>query len=630
MAAGDRLQDAILLLHVWLGRGFWLFTLFRRRRTQLVAVGAVSLSLLVVYGLLRPTCCHTGRCPRAHSSWQQGLPGLPGASHAPLEANDEYYEEDVVDASREAAVEVARTSPPPAPATKTVWATRRPVSGHDYHCEDSDGPSSEACQIRCTAPCVEPFRLCMAHEACHLVALNTQGTFATLKTSLPGHARYFAARACKNLKDWHAWLGETVAGREMLSGDAATSAASVAAGALDGPPPRLDGPRAVYLSLVGSHGRDFACAESDGAVTSACQVKCTSRDCAEGWRRCVLQPRCEVVQMNAEWTWATLKLGDGSTRAAAAAASTGKGSGGGGGGGGGKVSHHAFLVAVPNETAWREQHHAKRVAARGGSVGGGDGTGKRSSSKPAVAAKAAAAVAAKAAAAAVAADGEGEGGEDASDDDDNAASNASVAEWREALSSVSAGQSDEASAAAAGGVAAAGEDPEHAQHRPIMLSVDDVKRHDFGCAADVPSDERSGAVGACQINCGGASPRAPGPPGAGGRRGLSSSGGKASAADCVEPYRRCLAHRRCVAVHVNNERTYGTLKSSVQDGQEIIVVLSEGEWKAQLGAGPFERARRAFPHGRGARAGMMMNHPTPYWRIEHEHQAHARGAFGWL
>ena len=49
----------------------------------------------------------------------------------------------------------------------------------------------------------------------------------------------------------------------------------------------------------------------------------------------------------------------------------------------------------------------------------------------------------------------------------------------------------------------------------------------------------------------------------------------------------------------------------------------------QLGAGPFERARRAFPHGRGARAGMMMN-PTPYWRIEHEHQAHARGAFGWF
>ena len=390
--AGDQLQDALLLLHVWLGRGSWLFTAFRRRRTQLMAAGALGLSLLVVHGLLRHPRCHGGHCPRVHSSWQQGMPSLPGASHAPLEASEENDDEDVVDASAEAAVEVVRTSPPPAPATKTVWATRRPVSGHDYHCEDSDGPNSEACQIRCTAPCVEPFRLCMAHDACHLVALNSQGTFATLKTSLPGHARYFAARACKNRKDWHAWLGETVAGREMLSGDAAMSAASVAAAVLDGPPPRLDGSRAVYLSLVGPHGHDFACAESDGSVTSACQVKCTSRDCAEGWRRCVLQPRCEVVQMNAEWTWATLKLGDSKTRAATAAAAAGKGRGSGDDGG--KPPHHAFLVAVPNETTWREQHHARQIAKRGvggvggdGGVGDGDGTGKRVGHKPAVASK---------------------------------------------------------------------------------------------------------------------------------------------------------------------------------------------------------------------------------------------------
>ena len=82
---------------------------------------------------------------------------LPQASDDVPDADDH---DDIVDA-RGAQV-LPSSSPPPATATKTVWATRRPLAGNDYHCEDSDGMGSDACQIRCGAPCLEPFRLCMA------------------------------------------------------------------------------------------------------------------------------------------------------------------------------------------------------------------------------------------------------------------------------------------------------------------------------------------------------------------------------------------------------------------------------------------------------------------------------------
>ena len=135
---------------------------------------------------------------------------LPQASDDVPDADDH---DDIVDA-RGAQV-LPSSSPPPATATKTVWATRRPLAGNDYHCEDSDGMGSDACQIRCGAPCLEPFRLCMAHEACHVVALNREGTFATLKTSLPGRATWVGAVACRNVKEWRTWLGKTVGGIEL-------------------------------------------------------------------------------------------------------------------------------------------------------------------------------------------------------------------------------------------------------------------------------------------------------------------------------------------------------------------------------------------------------------------------------
>lgn len=187
----------------------------------------------------------------------------------------------------------------PAAAIKTVWATRRPLGGNDYHCDDSDGMGTDACQIRCGAPCLEPFRLCMAHESCHVVALNHEGSFATLKTSLPGRATWYGAAPCKNVKEWRAWLGKTVGGRERLSGMAPLERSAF-------------GARAISLALgpVRS-GQDFKCAESDGSMFSACQIRCESKDCTEAWQRCVTSPSCAVVQMNAEWTWGTLKTAGG-------------------------------------------------------------------------------------------------------------------------------------------------------------------------------------------------------------------------------------------------------------------------------------------------------------------------------
>ena len=85
---------------------------------------------------------------------------------------------------------------------------------------------------------------------------------------------------------------------------------------------------------------------------------------------------------------------------------------------------------------------------------------------------------------------------------------------------------------------------------------------------------------------------------------------------CLAAYRACLNQSVCVAVHVNPERTFGTLKTSVQDGQEIIVVLSEGEWEGQLRPllEPQWRSRHKPSHQHTLGPGVP--HSAPYWRLE--------------
>ena len=91
---------------------------------------------------------------------------------------------------------------------------------------------------------------------------------------------------------------------------------------------------------------------------------------------------------------------------------------------------------------------------------------------------------------------------------------------------------------------------------------------------------------------------------------------------CLAAYQQCLQQPRCLAVHVNFDKTWGTLKTSVQDGQEIVVVLSEAEWQAQLQADIFKRRRSP-----GAKAG------APYWQLaneKHRRAARAPGPLGRL
>ena len=79
-----------------------------------------------------------------------------------------------------------------------------------------------------------------------------QGTFATLKTSLPGRATWFGAAACKNVKDWRAWLGKTVGGNEPVPGLTALEPQLSSSGQT----------RVVSLALGPVRGeQDFRCAE---------------------------------------------------------------------------------------------------------------------------------------------------------------------------------------------------------------------------------------------------------------------------------------------------------------------------------------------------------------------------------
>ena len=80
----------------------------------------------------------------------------------------------------------------------------------------------------------------------------------------------------------------------------------------------------------------------------------------------------------------------------------------------------------------------------------------------------------------------------------------------------------------------------------------------------------------------------------------------------------------------SNHIPRGWLTLSLQRSQarappwQLVVVLSEAEWKAQLRTEPFMREHRLGQGKRGT--------PThsPYFRIAMAHQKHHSGPLGWL
>lgn len=534
-------------------------------------------------------------------------------------------------------------------AAKPVWATRQRFSGMDFGCgDDSEGESRAACQIRCGTPCIEPFLQCQLHAQCHAVWLNAEGSFGTLKRGIPQLGPLWPlthARKCHSRREWRAWLGES-AETEGPIHDADGAEASLdnhdqahSSGPGLGPPstqhaqaaqaaqqlqpqlpPRQQQAarpqvRAVGLALAPVAGRDFRCAESDGVDPRACQVRCGGETCVEAWRRCVALPRCGVLSMNSEWSWATLKLD--------AAASASNASVGGaptqrrsvaeflrGPANADVLAAHGGELLVQNETEWVSLHStARRVAQRAGrhhaataqlamrhshleraqqqptAAARSPDRLSRPASAPPPPAVTTAPLASGAAAASV------------------ELPNATVAMWAEAFAAVglrkrraggAAGNSsnagDNVSAAGSASPAAPSErveEPPRA-HRPVMLAIEDVKDHDFACA------EHQGAnAEACQVSC--------------------------DDEACVAAYRRCLAHAACVAVHVNGERTFGTLKEGIQDGQEIIAVLSEAEWLQQMRPQleeQWHKHHRTSTRQHAMLPGPGAPHAAPYWRLQ--------------
>ena len=374
--------------------------------------------------------------------------------------------------------------------------------------------------------------------------MNAEGSFGTLKTGRPSsyHKSPAAWHECRSSKQWLQWMQE----ESHSAGDEAAPHAA--------PSPR---PRVVQLALLPVVGRDFHCAGADGLEAGKCQVRCAQDGaCLEAWQRCVALPRCELVEVDPDWRWATLKArGPPPPRMTLAQRLHALRSG----------SPQATVggLDVHNASEWRAHHAAAQIAA------------KRLPPR---------------ARARVAPAGEAE-----------ALANQTVALWEAALARL-ANESASVSPTA---------DAQEAAHRPVMLALDDVRRHDFACKG-----RQGPAEDACQVKC-------------------EDEG-------CVAAYRMCLQHSVCVAVFVNAERTYGTLKTSVLDGQEIVVVLSEAEWQQQLrpalehrwrdhhssslqhaltpGGGVLD-VQRAHPVGRPGHA-----HTTaPYWRLQHMEPA--RGLF---
>ena len=393
-------------------------------------------------------------------------------------------------------------APPPPPLGKAVYATRMRVRGQDYACDDHDGPAADACQIRCGAPCVEPFRLCHAHAQCHAVSLNPEGTYATLKTGLGASLSWFGdAKIVHSVAEWRSWIATSAARRgARLAG-------------------RPDALRTVRLALGPIDGGDFACGDSDGGDAASCQVRCASHaddgSCVDAWRRCLAHHECAVVAFNDQATWATLKTG---------------------------VLNGASLplVSIADEAAWRAAYERRQTGAR--------------LQNPAA----------------------------AGHDD----SNATTAAWQAAL----------AKAATAEAQAAAGAD------RPILLTLEDVRRHDFAC-----SEHEGTAADACQVRCG-------------------------PEKGCERAYRRCLAHRsECVAIYVNADRSFGTLKSAVTDGHDVVLVLSEEEWGRAV-RGHRGRAAVAPPLSIGPPHGQALvpDGPTRHGRWARERHEFRRRRKGWL
>ncbi|KAL1499208.1 hypothetical protein AB1Y20_013716 [Prymnesium parvum] len=161
------------------------------------------------------------------------------------------------------------------------------VVGHDYPCEDSDGPDRRACQIQCSSPCIEPYRLCLAHLECGAIAVNPALSFATLKRTLPASAESFV-RIIHSKREWREWLANATLTR---------------GGKL----------RRVHVALhpLAGGGHDFPCPDSEGADVKACQLSCSSSsECRSAYDHCINHAPCAVIELNAPlFTWATLKAG---------------------------------------------------------------------------------------------------------------------------------------------------------------------------------------------------------------------------------------------------------------------------------------------------------------------------------
>eukprot|EP00966_Prymnesium_polylepis_P176591 4088660-Prymnesium_polylepis.1 len=101
-------------------------------------------------------------------------------------------------------------------------------------CDDSDGADKTiACQIGCsTNPCLEPYRLCLAHAECSAIAMSKDLTFATLKRDLFPHIAKSATAVVK-VADWQEWWS-TNAHANLPTGSYSSSCSecSVAAGVL--------------------------------------------------------------------------------------------------------------------------------------------------------------------------------------------------------------------------------------------------------------------------------------------------------------------------------------------------------------------------------------------------------------
>ena len=214
--------------------------------------------------------------------------------------------------------------------------------GGDYPCDASDGPDPRACQIRCGDPCVEPYRLCLAHFECGAIVINPKLTFATLKRLLPQDA---AQNSISSSAEWRQWL---LANSPLLE----RAGSGVAR------------PIRVALHRVPRH--DFGCADSEGDDLGACQLACRDeRHCVRAYYKCISHASCSVVELNAPlFTWATLKTYSGSEGSNEA--------------GGSQQSRSEIdardYIEVGNASSWHLAFRAAQLAARGfqvGSVTGG-------------------------------------------------------------------------------------------------------------------------------------------------------------------------------------------------------------------------------------------------------------------